>query len=292
MPMSIISFAFLVVLAEIAFNVVYTRKENFCTCLEEVEGSVIFRGSNHENSSPSPAVSPGPQEELFQILRARPLIAGCCIDRAAIEQVQMVDAIWALLTTNPWELLFGIIETIYLELRMELCSTFHLQTVMTNYDDPGMVQFRLGGLVRQLSIPEFGVVVGLYTEELKEENELHALTRHIHFSPSKCWHTLAPSATSYNHSLSKASVLPPSLSQMSPQGILSILSMRMIERRRGTYPPQYHLAQSTEEEAYKDILDDVPLQHEDPPTQPPAPSRPVHVATSYADISEILTRFE
>ncbi|PPS14279.1 hypothetical protein GOBAR_AA06298 [Gossypium barbadense] len=54
--------------------------------------------------------------------------------------------------------------------------------------------------------------------------------------------------------------------QMSPQGILSMLNMRMIESRRGTSP-----------------------QHEDPPTQPPPPSRPVFVAASYADISERLT---
>ncbi|PPR89818.1 hypothetical protein GOBAR_AA30867 [Gossypium barbadense] len=90
---------------------------------------------------------------------------------------------------------------------MELCSTFFLQTVMTYYDDPGTVQFRLGGLVRQLSVPEFGAA---YTEEFKKENELHALTRHIHFSPSKCWHTLVPGAASYNPSRSKASFLPPS----------------------------------------------------------------------------------
>ncbi|KAK5775779.1 hypothetical protein PVK06_043719 [Gossypium arboreum] len=94
---------------------------------------------------------------------------------------------------------------------MELCSTFHLQTVMTNYDDPGMVQFRLGRLICQLSVPKFGTALGLYTEEFKEENELHALTRHRHFSPLKCWHTLAPGAASYNPSRSKASVLPPSL---------------------------------------------------------------------------------
>ncbi|PPR88987.1 hypothetical protein GOBAR_AA31697 [Gossypium barbadense] len=80
--------------------------------------------------------------------------------------------------------------------------------------------------------------------------------------------------------------------KMSPQGISSMLSMRMIERRRGTYPPQYHLAQSTEEEAYEDISDDVPPQHEDPPTQPPPPSHPVHAAASYADIFECLARFE
>ncbi|PPR86622.1 hypothetical protein GOBAR_AA34069 [Gossypium barbadense] len=322
----------------------------------------------------------GPQEELFQILRALPLIAGRCIDWAAVEQVQMADAIWALLTIDPWELFFGIIEPTYLKLTIELCSTFHLQTVMTNYDDLDTVQFHLGGLVRQLSIPEFGATLGLYTKEFKEENELHYLIRHIHFSPSKCWHTLAPSTASYNPSRSKASVLPPCLrylhailahtitgrrestgivnthdvyflwcmsqghvinlayfialaiqhqkerhrkgfisigpyvtrlprhfgllntaaqessltliGQMSPQGISSMFSMRMIERHRGTYLPQYRLAQSTEEEAYKDIPDDVPPQHEEPPTQQPAPSCPVYAAASYADISEHLTRFK
>lgn len=122
----------------------------------------------------------------------------------------MADTIQALLTTDPWKLFFGIIEPTYLELAMELCLTFHLQTVMTNYDDPGTVQFCLRGLVCQLSILEFNAALGLYTEEFKEENELHALTLHIYFSPSKCWHTLAPGAASYNPSYSKASVLPPS----------------------------------------------------------------------------------
>ncbi|PPR90204.1 hypothetical protein GOBAR_AA30481 [Gossypium barbadense] len=137
--------------------------------------------------------------------------AGRCIDWAAVEQVQLANSIPALLTTDPWELFFGIIELTYLELTMELCSMFHLQTVMTYYDDPGTVQFSLGRLIRQLSIPEFGATLGLYTEEFKEENELHALNRYIHFSPSKCWHTLAPSMASYNPSRSKASALPPSL---------------------------------------------------------------------------------
>ncbi|PPS20173.1 hypothetical protein GOBAR_AA00375 [Gossypium barbadense] len=110
------------------YHIVFMRKENHRTCLEEEEGSVIFHGSNHENSSPSLVFPRGPQEELFQILWARPLIAGCCIDWAAVEQVQKADAIRALLTTDPWELFFGIIKPIYLEFTMELCSTFHFQT--------------------------------------------------------------------------------------------------------------------------------------------------------------------
>ncbi|PPR89795.1 hypothetical protein GOBAR_AA30890 [Gossypium barbadense] len=134
------------------------------------------------------------------------------------------------------------------------------RTVITNYDDPGTVQFCQGKLICQLSVPEFGAALGLYTEEFKEENELHALTRHIYFYPSKCWHTLALGAASYNLSRSKASVLPPSLSTRRSgigRGVISI----------GPY-------------------------HEDPLTQPPPPSRPVHAAASYADISERLTRFE
>ena len=90
----------------------------------------------------------GPQEELFQILWARPLELGHCIDWTALEQVQLADAIRALLTTDPWEVFFGIIEPTYLELTMKLCSTFHLQTVMTNYDDPGTVEFSQGRFVR------------------------------------------------------------------------------------------------------------------------------------------------
>ncbi|PPS14914.1 hypothetical protein GOBAR_AA05661 [Gossypium barbadense] len=102
------------------------------------------------------------------------------------EQVQLAEAIRALLTIDPWELYFGIIEPTYLEITMKLCSMFHLQTVMTNYDDLGTVQFRLDGLVRQLNVPKFGTALGLYTEEFKEENDLHALNCHIHRSPLRC----------------------------------------------------------------------------------------------------------
>ncbi|PPR96003.1 hypothetical protein GOBAR_AA24664 [Gossypium barbadense] len=224
----------------------------------------------------------------------------------------MADAIRALLTTDPWELFFRIIELTYLELMIELFSTFHIQTVMTRYDNPGTVQFCLGGLSRQLSVPEFGVALSLYTKEFREENELHALSHHIHFSHSKCWQTLAPSTASYNSSRSKASVLPPSLRYLH-----AILAHTIIGRRKstgivnthdvyflwcmsqghheddrevpGTYPPQYRLAQSPEEEAYEDILDNVLPQHEDPPAQSPPLSRPVYAAASYADISECLT---
>ncbi|PPS05158.1 hypothetical protein GOBAR_AA15506 [Gossypium barbadense] len=264
--------------------------------------------------------------------------------KATLEQIHLADAVRALLTTDSWGLLFEIIEPTYLEFTLELCLTFHLQTIMTNFNDPRTVQFLLGGLVRQLSVLEFGIALGLYTEEFMDENELKTLPRHIHYSPSKCLRDLVPASAIYYPSHSKASALPPSLRKtrehrrrhhprclilmeygewaygakqerghlyralcdsissvlwapqhgntiillhshrQDVQGISSMLSMRMIEKRHGTYPPQYRLAQSTEKEDPEDITDDVPPRHEDPPSQPPPPlvqfMRLLHTLTS------------
>ncbi|PPR91449.1 hypothetical protein GOBAR_AA29237 [Gossypium barbadense] len=149
----------------------------------------------------------GPQEKLFQILRAQPLIASRCINWAAVQQAQLADAIRALLTTNPWELFFGIIKPTYLELTMELCST----------------------LVHQLSVPEFNTALDLYTEEFKEKNGLHALNRHIHHSTSQCWDALVSGSATYNPSRSKASALPPSLRYLH-----AVLAHTLIGRREST----------------------------------------------------------
>ncbi|PPR87895.1 hypothetical protein GOBAR_AA32795 [Gossypium barbadense] len=101
-------------------------------------------------------------------------------------QIHLANAVRAFLTTDPWGLFFKIVDPTYLEFTLELYSMFHLQTIMTNFNDPKMVQFCLGGLVHQLSVPEFGITLGLYTEEFMDDNELNTLHRHIHYSPSKC----------------------------------------------------------------------------------------------------------
>ncbi|PPS13537.1 hypothetical protein GOBAR_AA07042 [Gossypium barbadense] len=218
----------------------------------------------------------------------------------------------ALLTIDPWELFFGIIEPPYLKLMMELCSTFHLQTVITNYNDPGTVQFCLGGLICQFSIPEFGrrESTGIINTH---DTYFSWCMSHRHVIDLAYFITLAIQHQTERHRKGVISICPyvtrlarhfglldtvtqesslTLIGQMSPQGISSMLSMTMIEKHQGTYPPQYHLAQSTEVEAYEDIPNDVPPQYEDPPTQPRPPSRPAPVTASYANISERLTRFK
>ncbi|PPS09568.1 hypothetical protein GOBAR_AA11078 [Gossypium barbadense] len=78
-------------------------------------------------------------------------------------------------------------------------------TVLTEYDDPSAVQFSLGGLVWQLSVPEFGVALGLYTENFMEADSFFHLHRHIHYAPSSCWAALIPAMGIYDPSCFKAS---------------------------------------------------------------------------------------
>ena len=101
-------------------------KKTVVPALKKMKGASSSAGPTAKIRHPLLQFPYGPQKELFQILQARPLIVGHCIHWVAVEQVQMADAIRALLTIDPWELFFGIIESTYLELTMELCSAFHL----------------------------------------------------------------------------------------------------------------------------------------------------------------------
>ncbi|KAK5770411.1 hypothetical protein PVK06_046561 [Gossypium arboreum] len=78
---------------------------------------------------------------------------------------------------------------------------------MAEHDDPGTVQFRLGGLVRQLSVLEFSVALGLYTDEFMKADNFPHLHCHIHHSPSSYWIDLMPATGIYDPSRSKASAL-------------------------------------------------------------------------------------
>ncbi|PPR83699.1 hypothetical protein GOBAR_AA37014 [Gossypium barbadense] len=171
-------------------------KETAIPSSKKRKGATSSSGPTAEIRYPFLQFPFGPQEELFQILRVRPLGVGHCIDWAALKKIQMADV---------------IIEPMYHELTMELYSTFHLQVAMINCDDPRTVQFHLSGLVRQLSVPKFRIALGLYMEEFMDDNELDTLYCHIHYSLSKCWKDFVPASATYDPNYSKASALTPSL---------------------------------------------------------------------------------
>ncbi|PPS00289.1 hypothetical protein GOBAR_AA20379 [Gossypium barbadense] len=130
--------------------------------------------STTEIRHPFLQLPPGPQEELFQILRARPLGVGRCIDWAVLETVHLADLLDSLITDSD------------------------------------------GGIrrPRNSSIPP--------------------------------WRSMAQSSTLTLNG------------QISPQGIQSMFYMRMIEHHHGFDPPQYRLAQATDEDDAEDIPDDIP----------------------------------
>ncbi|KAK5845354.1 hypothetical protein PVK06_001526 [Gossypium arboreum] len=70
--------------------------------------------------------SSGLQDDLFQLLRVRPLEVGCYIDWAALEQVHLAHLVRFHLDTAPWDRFFAIIEPTYSKLTLEFCTTFHL----------------------------------------------------------------------------------------------------------------------------------------------------------------------
>ncbi|KAK5836088.1 hypothetical protein PVK06_011837 [Gossypium arboreum] len=211
---------------------------------------------------------------------------GRYIDWATLEHIQLANVVRALLTTDPWGLFFEIVELTYLKFTMELCSTFHLQTVMTNFDDPGTVQLCIGDLVRQLSVPEFRITLGLYMEEFMDDNGATQERGHL-------YRALCDSTGSALRALQHSSpiILPHSHRPDIPIGHLEHAKYED-DRETTWHLPSSILPCPTEEEDLEDITDDVPPCHEDPPSQPPPPSRPVHTAASYANISERLTRFK
>ncbi|KAK5842143.1 hypothetical protein PVK06_004472 [Gossypium arboreum] len=144
----------------------------------------------------------GPQENLYQLYRVRPLDLG-------------------------W--FFTIIEPTYSELTLKFGATFSVQQVMSVYDNPGTITFRLGRLVRHMNVSEFGATLGLYKEEFMSVEDFLQLHRHIYHSSSCYWTDLTGSLTNYDTSRSKATRLSPALRYLH-----ALLAHTLTERREST----------------------------------------------------------
>lgn len=64
-----------------------------------------------------------------------------------------------------WERLFGMRAPIFEELCREFFSTYRFNHRCRDFADPHMLSFRLGGVPRHISLIEFAIRMGLYTEE-------------------------------------------------------------------------------------------------------------------------------
>ncbi|KAK5794178.1 hypothetical protein PVK06_035387 [Gossypium arboreum] len=139
-----------------------------------------------------------------------------------------------------------------------------------------------------MSVPEFGVVLGLYNDEFMEEEDMNALPSNIHIAPSlanahvtdlayfiafairhqteqhrKGVISISPNVTHLARHFGLLNTAAQSsaltlIGQMSLQGITTMLHMQIIERRCGTDPPRYRFWHAIDEENLEDSLDGVP----------------------------------
>ncbi|KAK5772367.1 hypothetical protein PVK06_048655 [Gossypium arboreum] len=108
------------------------------------------------------------------------------IDWEALQAVRLAVRVRVLIDTAPWDWLFTIVEPTYVELTLEFCLTFFLQTTISQWDKPRTISFRLGGMTHYLSISGFEVALGLYFEKFMDTPEFPTLYKHIHRSSELC----------------------------------------------------------------------------------------------------------
>ncbi|PPS16732.1 hypothetical protein GOBAR_AA03851 [Gossypium barbadense] len=203
--------------------------------------------------------------------------------------IQLADTVRALLTTKPWGLFFEIIEPMYLELTLKLCSTFHLQVVMTEFDVPGMVQFL-----------EWSSSVSKQFQGIGSRPITAIITCHPGSHPDGTARDIAP-----GHVFDLAYFISFAIRHQTERHKKGVISIGPYVTRQARYfGPLNTVAQASsltligqmspqaKQEDLEDITDDVPPPHEDPAFQPSPIHRPVHATASLSDISERLTLFE
>ncbi|KAK5838542.1 hypothetical protein PVK06_007272 [Gossypium arboreum] len=224
---------------------------------------------------------------------------------AALEQVRLAHEVRAFITTALWDRFFDIVKPTYMELTLEFCSTFYLQCMISSHDKHSTITFRLGSLVRHMSVPDFGAALGIYTNGFMGAANFPHLHRHS-IVTSHIFDLAYFIALAFHHQTDRHRKDPICLGhyvirlvrhfgfldtpeqsstltlvgQMPPQGISSMIHIRMIKRRCGVDPTQYRLFQSNVEHDPEDFIDDVPPYHEDPPQPPHSSHRPIHYAAS------------
>ncbi|PPR81750.1 hypothetical protein GOBAR_AA38964 [Gossypium barbadense] len=159
--------------------------------------------------------------------------------QAALEQIQLADAVRALLSTDPWGLFFKIVELTPVSPRWSSTPVERIRRVLVpasaTYDPNRSKASALPPSLRYLH------AILAHTLTGRREN-IGVVTTH---DASFLW------SMANGHVIDLAYFIAFAIHHQTEQ------------HRRG-----YCLAQSTEEEDLEDILDDVPLHHEDPPTQP------------------------
>lgn len=97
-------------------------------------------------------------KESYYHLKDRSSGLGQCIYWEAFQIVGLFSLVHTQLDVTPWERFFAIVESIYIDLTLEFCSIFFLQTVLLLKDNPRAISVHLRDVTQYLSIVGFGLL--------------------------------------------------------------------------------------------------------------------------------------
>ncbi|KAL8246463.1 hypothetical protein R6Q59_007679 [Mikania micrantha] len=161
---------------------------NLTSSSQSVQRTSRAGGSRRRGQSPTPPGSPGGDPDIADIIDTHPFLQfphrtnayrrlGRLITRP-IEVPRAIDwdvlrllgeyqrAVTIIGVDTPWRRFFdGGFLSAYREITYEFFCTFQFVQPQTSgpRQHPGQVQFRLGGELHRMTLPEFGVLLGLYT---------------------------------------------------------------------------------------------------------------------------------
>ncbi|CAL1393944.1 unnamed protein product [Linum trigynum] len=103
--------------------------------------------------------------ELLTRLSSLPFGESRCLDWDTVCAVRVSNSIHDMLGNGAWRVVFDFNEIIYRELTLEFLASFTLtKDGLKQFSFPNGITFRLGGQLHTMSLTQFSITMGLYSE--------------------------------------------------------------------------------------------------------------------------------
>ena len=149
------------------------------------------------------------QKERFEKLKNRSIEPNRYICFPTLRTLGLFDEIDIFIRNIGWERFVQIRCPSFHELTYEFLTTFNLDKSVTDVSHEGTISFRLMNREFGMSITEFSVACGFYTEEYTDsvdyDNSYTGFPSN--FNPNAFWREITDSPINYNPSQSKSSVI-------------------------------------------------------------------------------------
>ena len=124
----------------------------------------VDAGSSSSSPHPLLVFTNPDQQVTFRALSSLSIEPNRYIDFDALEVIGIADEVRDLIENVGWGRFVDIREDVHYELLLEFLCTLDFQKEYISVLRPGVINFKLGGRRHQMSVAEFGVALGVYSE--------------------------------------------------------------------------------------------------------------------------------